>query len=186
MNLYLRLLLTTLTALRGSRLQVGESLELPLRVLPSDLDINGHMNNARYLALVDLALMTLFIRSGFGKLCLQNRWRPMAGGAIIHYRRALGPFQRFTLRFTPVGWDEYWSYSRFEFLRDGVVCANGYTKGAAVGKHGMVPTSEFYAALGHHEASPPLPRDLAAWLSADALLGARAKRATPSRPELVN
>ena len=49
---------------------VGEPVELTPRVLPNNLDINGHMNNGRYLTIVDLALFTLFIRSGFAKLCL--------------------------------------------------------------------------------------------------------------------
>ena len=42
--------------------------EYTTRVLPEWIDLNGHMNNARYLSMVDLALMTIFIRSGFGRL----------------------------------------------------------------------------------------------------------------------
>jgi acyl-CoA thioesterase FadM len=172
LNLYLRLLWTVLKALRAPRLAIGESLELRLHVLPTDLDINGHMNNARYLALVDLALVTFFIRSGFARLCMARKWRPMSGGSAAHYRRGLTLLQGFTLRFTPVGWDEFWNYCRFEFIRDGKVCALGFVKGAAVGRGGLVPNAEVYPALGHHEPSPPLPEDLRAWVVSDRLLGA--------------
>jgi len=171
----MRLLWTVIQALRAPKLVALEPLELELRVLPSDIDLNGHMNNARYLAMVDLALMTVFLRSGFGRLCLQRKLRPMAGGSVIRYRRGLAPFQSYTLRFTLVGWDEQWSYSRFEFLRNGQVCANGYTKGAAVGKHGLVPTREIFEALGAPPNSPELPGDLTAWIASDALLGEQAR-----------
>lgn len=171
MNLYLRLLWTILKALRAPRVGAGDSVELRLRVLPTDLDINGHMNNGRYLALVDLALVTYFIRSGFARLCIANKWRPMSGGSVVHYRRGLTLLQGFTLRFTSVGWDEFWNYCRFEFIRDGKVCAVGFMKGAAVGRDGLVPNAEVYPVLGHHEPSPPLPVDLLAWITSDRLLG---------------
>ena len=56
MNLYFRLLLAVLKALRAPRARLGETVELTLRVWPTDLDLNGHMNNGRYLTMVDLAL----------------------------------------------------------------------------------------------------------------------------------
>ena len=64
MNLYFRLLITILKALRAPRVTPGDTVELRLRMLPTDLDLNGHMNNGRYLTLVDLGLVTVFIRSG--------------------------------------------------------------------------------------------------------------------------
>ncbi len=177
MNLYLRLLVTIFKALWAPRIKPGDSVELTLHVLPNDLDINFHMNNARYLSVVDLALMTLFIRSGFARLCYSKGWRPMSGGSIIYFRRGLNVFQRYTLRFTPIGWDEFWNYCRFEFIRNGEICATGFMKGAAAGRRGLVPTSQIYPVLGYEQASPPLPDDLRAWIASDRLLGARAKAA---------
>ena len=175
MNLYLRLILTILKALRAPRILPGDSIELTLRVLPNDLDLNGHMNNGRYLTIVDLGLVTLFIRSGFARLCFAKGWRPMGGGSIAYFRRGLNLFQRYTLRLAPVGWDEFWSYIRFEFIRDGEICATGFMKGAAAGSRGLVPNAEIYETLGYHLKSPPLPDDLLAWIASDRLLGARAK-----------
>ena len=156
MNLYLRLTLTILKALFAPRLAVGESVELKLRVLPTDLDINGHMNNGRYLALVDLALITLFIRSGFAKLCIKNKWRPMSGGSVAHYRRGLGLLQSFTLRFTPVGWDEFWNYCRFEFIRDDKVCAVGFMKGAGRRQKSFDTEHRGLSASGFHASIAPV------------------------------
>lgn len=177
MNLYFRLLFTILRALRAPRVGPGEPVELRLRVLPTDLDLNGHMNNGRYLTLVDLGLVTLFIRSGFARLCLSRRWRPMGGGSIVYFRRGLTLFQRYTLRFTLVGWDEFWNYCRFEFVREGQMCASGFVKGAAAGRQGLVRNADIYPALGYDQPSPALPADLQAWIAADSLVGARVKAA---------
>jgi acyl-CoA thioesterase FadM len=175
MNLYLRLLLTLFKALRAPRVRLGETVELSLRVWPTDLDLNGHMNNGRYLTMVDLALVTVFIRSGFARLCISRRWRPMGGGSVVYFRRALTLFQRYTLRFSIVAWDEHWTYARFDFLRDGHTCATGFVKGAAAGRDGLVRNADIYPVLGYPQPSPPLPEDLAAWLAADRLLHSRSK-----------
>ncbi len=175
MNLYFRLLLTVLKALRAPRIVPGDAIELGLRVLPTDLDLNGHMNNGRYLTLVDLALATLFIRSGFARLCFRNGWRPMGGGSIVRFQRELTVFQRYTLRMTLAGWDEYWNYLRFEFLRGGELCAAGYVKGAAHGRGGLVRSAEIYPVLGYAMESPALPEEVLAWIGADRVLGAQIK-----------
>jgi acyl-CoA thioesterase FadM len=172
-NLYFRLLLTILKALRGPRVAPGETIELSLRVLPNDLDLNGHMNNGRYLTMVDLALATVFIRSGFARLCFARSWRPMGGGSIVYFRRALTVFQGYKLRFTLTAWDEYWSYCRFEFVRNGQLHATGFVKGAATGRGGLVRNAEIHAALGYSSPSPPIPADLQAWIAADRLQGER-------------
>lgn len=171
----MRLLLTVLKALRAPRVTLGETVELELRVWPTDLDLNGHMNNGRYLTLVDLALATVFIRSGFARLCIARRWRPMGGGNVVYFRRGLTLFQRFKLRFSIVAWDEYWSYARFDFVRDGQLCATGFVKGAAAARDGLVRNADIYPALGYRQSSPPLPDDLEAWLAADRLLHSRTK-----------
>jgi acyl-CoA thioesterase FadM len=175
LNLYFRLLLTVLKALRAPRIAPGDVIELSLIVLPTDLDLNGHMNNGRYLTVVDLALATLFIRSGFARLCFSQGWRPMGGGSIVRFQRELNVFQRYTLRMSMAGWDEYWNFLRFEFLRGTELCAAGYVKGAAYGKHGLVRSADVYPVLGYTAESPPLPEEVVAWIAADRVIGAQIK-----------
>jgi acyl-CoA thioesterase FadM len=176
MNLYLRLLFTVLKALRAPRVVPGDAIELTLRVLPTDLDLNGHMNNGRYLTIVDLALATLFIRSGFGRLCLSRGWRPVGGGSIVRFQRELNVLQQYTLRMTMAGWDEYWSYLRFEFIRGTEICAAGYVKGAARGRGGLVRSADIYPVLGYTEESPALPEEVLSWIVSDRVLGAQCKQ----------
>jgi acyl-CoA thioesterase FadM len=167
MNLYLRLLWTLLRAWRAPRLNVGATLERTLRVLPNDLDINGHMNNGRYLTVIDLVLVEYFVRIGFATAMLREGWRPMAGGSFITYRRGLEPLQAYTLRFRLDASDTHWNYMRFEFMREGKVCAAGYMKGAAVGKTGLVPNAESYAAMRLPLPATALPAPVRDWLAAE-------------------
>jgi acyl-CoA thioesterase FadM len=167
MNLYLRLLWTLLRAWRAPRLRVGDTLERTLRVLPNDLDINGHMNNGRYMTLTDLLLVEYFVRIGFASTMLRERWRPMAGGSFITYRRGLKPLQVYTLRFRLDAGDVHWNYMRFEFVREGKVCAAGYMKGAAVGPTGLVPNAVSYAAMNLPLPTAALPAPVRDWLAAE-------------------
>jgi len=169
-NLYLRLFWIWLRARGKPAIRLGDTIEIQLRVLPNDIDINGHMNNGRYMTIADLALIEYFVRSGFLKSALRRGWRPMLGGSMISFRHGLRPFRRYTLRFTIACWDERWSYMRFEFIHDGRTMATGYAKGAAVGRQGIVGTAEISAALGIESASPPIPVGIVAWIEADRLI----------------
>lgn len=167
MNLYLRLIWTLLRSRRLPRLQVGETLERSFRVLPNDLDLNGHMNNGRYLTLIDLMLVEYFVRIGFARVLLKKGWRPMAGGSFVTYRRGLKPLQAYTLRFRLDACDAHWNYMRFEFLDGTRLCAAGYMKGAAVAKTGWVSNAESYAAMGQPLFNTVLPAPVQSWLDAE-------------------
>jgi len=169
MNLYLRLVWALLRSSRLPRIVPGDWIERRLRVWPSDLDINAHMNNGRYLTIVDLMLAEYFVRTGFARAMMSAGWRPMSGGAFISYRRALKPWQVYTLRFTLAGADTAWNYMRFEFVHeDGTLAAAGYVKGAAVGRRGLVPNVVSYARCGVAFLPRQLPASVTHWLAAEA------------------
>jgi acyl-CoA thioesterase FadM len=168
MNLWIRLLWAVLRSWRQPRIQPGDTIERRLRVWPGDIDINGHMNNGRYLTIIDLMLVEYFVRSGFARVMFKAGWRPMSGGAVITYRKGLSPAQRYRLRFTLAGADEVWNFMRFEFLRDdGTLCAAGYMKGAAVGRSGLVPNVQSYARMGLAFERRPVPEAVQHWMAAE-------------------
>ena len=170
MNLYLRLIWTLLRTKLLSALSLEDTLEREFRVLPNDLDINFHMNNGRYLTMLDLMLVEFFSRTGFLRLVVKNRWRPMSGGSVITYRRGLAPFEKYRLRYRWVGSDDFWNYMRFEYLTmDGKLCAAGYMKGAVVGGNGLVPTKEAFAAMNlpNEMYSRDLPEPVRHWVESE-------------------
>lgn len=168
MNLYFRLLWTVLRANFLRPIAMNERLERRFQVLPNDLDMNGHMNNGRYLTLLDLMIIEYFARVGFLKVLLKNGWRPMSGGAVITYRKGLKPFQSYRIRYSHAGSDEFWNFMRFEFVTlDGQVCAAGYMKGAAVSKRGLVPNRHSYAKMGLEVDDRPLPQAVSHWMASE-------------------
>ena len=112
---------------------------LTFRVWPNDLDINLHMNNGRYLTIMDLGRADLMIRCGLGKVILKRRWMPVLGAVTIQYRRSLSPFQGFRLRTRILCWDEKWVFleHRVKSL-DGQVAAVAIAKGLLRSPAGLV------------------------------------------------
>ena len=174
MNLYFRLIWALLRAWRKPAIAPGDTISREMRVWPNNLDVNGHMNNGRYLTVVDLMLIEYFIRMGFFRAMLKNGWRPMSGGTFVTYRRGLQPLQRYELRFAHKGCDTHWNYLRFEFWSGDKLCAAGYFKGAIVGKKGLVPNEESFIAM-NIVAPMHTPEPVRHWLGAEAELMAEVR-----------
>ena len=184
MNLYLRLLWVLLRGHWLPAMRFDETLLQRWRVLPNDLDINLHMNNGRYLTMVDLALLECFTRTGFLKALMKSGWRPMAGGVVMSFRRSLNLFQRYELRLRWLCSDERWNYLGVEFVRHGVVHAAGMMKGGAVGRDGIIPTAQYLSSFPAdvHEdlrrmLARPLTDEVIAWRESERTLMQRVQLA---------
>ena len=154
MNLIFRLLLLLITSRFRPRYDLMESVPLKLRVLPTDLDINFHLTNSRYLALMDLGRIELMLRTGLFGEVIRRRWLPVVSNASLRFRREINPFQRYTLNSRLLGWDEKWFYieQRFETARG--LAAIGIVKGLFRGPKGNVPTDELLMLAGYSGQAP--------------------------------
>ena len=138
-----------------------------LRVWPNDLDMNIHVNNGRYLTLMDLGRMDLMFRSGAMKLWLAKGLQPLVGLSMCRHFKALTVFQPFILRTKVLGWDAKWIYFEQRFESKGQLYALGVVKGLMAGSAGPLPTAEVFAMLGITGESPALPAYVADWLSSE-------------------
>ena len=77
MYVWARLFRTVLTARSRGRYRLGEESRLTFRCLPSDIDSNLHLNNARYMMLADIGRIDIFMRGGLLALARKNGWAPM-------------------------------------------------------------------------------------------------------------
>lgn len=69
-----------------------------MRCIWPDADINRHMNNSRYLALMDLGRYHFMLASGLYKdLFFKRGWFPVLVGVSIDFRKSIKPGDRFTL-----------------------------------------------------------------------------------------
>jgi acyl-CoA thioesterase FadM len=158
MNLYLRLIRVVLAALFGRRIGMLDDSVVGFRVWPNDLDFNLHMNNGRYLTVMDIGRTDLMIRAGLVGTLWRRRWAPVLGGATIRYRRSLPAFGRYRLHTRLLGWDEKWLYLDQVFEdAGGATAAHAVVKAVFRRCGGTVPTAEIAAALGWQGAAPKLP-----------------------------
>jgi len=60
LNIWVRLILTLASKHWRSNLKIDEECSTPFMVVPTDLDLNLHMNNARYFAWMDIARLDCY------------------------------------------------------------------------------------------------------------------------------
>ncbi len=155
MSLIFRLSWVVLLSFFRRRMGVLDWSKLKLRVLPTDLDINFHMNNGRYLTLIDLCRMDLFLRTGLYRLMWKYRWAPAVSSLTMEFRRPLRLFQKYTLRSRIIHWDKRLVFSEHEFVVGKRVVARGTSNTCLVARNGVVvPPERILKLLGWKEDSP--------------------------------
>lgn len=158
MNLWLRLLRIIIGALLGRRLGMFDTSRLAFRVWPHDLDLNIHMNNARYLALMDLGRADLIIRTGLHRTMLREGWQAVIGGTTVRFRRPLKPFRRFHLTTRLLCWDDRWLYLEHRITTpDGALACGAVVKAVFLHRGRRVPPAETVARAGVTAPSPSAP-----------------------------
>lgn len=176
MNLWLRMLYVYLRALFAPKLTNWTACStLDLRVSLGDLDTNFHMNNGRFLTVMDLGRFDLLLRTGLWDVVRSTGGVPILAAAQIRYRQPLNYRQRFTLTTEVVGWDARWVFIEQRFLfrtgeHHGRVAAIGIVKASFYDpKHKRtVPTAELMKALGETDiAFPPLSPAITSWQQAE-------------------
>ena len=168
MNLYFRLIWIVLRSFFKPRINFSDKIVLTLRILPNDLDVNRHLNNGRYLTILDLGSIDLFLRSGVFVRAIRYGFRPMIGGLIVTFRKGLSIFERYKLTMQLKAWDDHWNYFQFEFRKiDGQLSAAGYFKGALVSKNGFVPNNIADDIFGYMRDSCKLPVAVENWIKAE-------------------
>lgn len=160
-----RLLWTFLAARRRPPLEILETSWLDGRIWPQDLDFYAHLNNGRYLTLMDLGRIDLLQRQGFVPL-IQRGWLPLVANIQIRFRRELRFGDQYRLETRVQGWDERWFFLEQSFWVGSRRMSLAHLQ--LIFKHGSetIPPSEVVAALGSPCPSPALPASVIAWLEA--------------------
>jgi acyl-CoA thioesterase FadM len=136
---------------------------LTMHVWPSGIDFNLHLNNARYLSVMDYGRMRLLARTRLLKDVLRARWTPLVGAVWMTYRRSLPLFARYTLDTRLVCWDERWFYMEQTFTGAQGLAAVGWVKAALRGQDGIVAPQTVLEAIEPGIVSPPIPEAIATW-----------------------
>lgn len=148
------------TGRRGPYRPGGES-RLSFRCLPTDLDFNLHLNNARYLMLADLGRVDIFFRSGLFALMRRRNWAPMLGGVQTVFVREVRLWQRFDVVSTIETWEGTQVIGEHRFIHEnGEVAALVLTTAGVYDRTArrFVDMGEVIGELGY-EATPRPPSD---------------------------
>lgn len=166
MSLWLRLVYFFIVVRFRKPLGFLDTCVTPFRCWPADLDIYKHMNNGRYLMLMDQGRADLVIRCGLWDKLIAHKYFLVVEAQTIRYRRSLMLFQPFTIHTRVVGWNEKSFYLTQTFMRGHETVAEALVKGRVLRKaRGTVPPPEVLRLAGAPEgvASPKLPAFIQEW-----------------------
>ena len=131
---------------------------LPLKVLPTDIDIAMHVNNGMYFSLMDLGRFDLMVRSGVWKTDAPAGWTPVAAGETIAFRKSLQLWQRYTIETKIIGLDEKAIYFEQRMVADGEIYARAYIATRLVSKGKPVSQEEILREFGDAAGGPGAAR----------------------------
>lgn len=165
MNLYLRLLRVLIGSWFETDTHYSEPVETSFRVWPHDLDAFRHMNNGRYLQIMDVARTHWMTRAGIVAAISKNRWAPILGGGFIRFRYSLRLWQSYRVRSRLLCWDKQWFFLEHVFIdaKDRHV-AVGISRAALRSNGKWVPTDRVAQAVQSGAASPSVPAYVVEWL----------------------
>ena len=155
MNLYIRFLLLIVKRLFWRhKASIFSECSTPFRVAPTDLDLNFHMNNGKYLSIMDLGRFDLLLKTKtFYSLALTGHY-PVVVSESIRFKRSLAPFQRFDLVTQIESFDDrdFFITQKFRVKEEGrtITYAVGYMKGRFKkrGRKNSLKTQELFELVG--------------------------------------
>ena len=175
MNLYFRFLWLVICSLFKPKItDLLAPCILRYRVFPTDMDLNFHMNNGRYLSVMDLGRFDLIFRTGILSQMLKEKAIPVLSAAQVRYRLQLHFWEPYDMETRIICWDEKWVYIQQRFIvlkgkRAGETAAIALFKGAFYSRKNKatVPTSELLEKIGFDTQSPEKPEFVADWIKAE-------------------
>ncbi len=164
LKLFGRMIPAIVRGISHPRLHPTKTVRSGFRVLPHDIDINLHLNNGRYMQLIDVNRMEFLLRTGLVQIILKQGWKPILGSVTIQFRRELRLWERAIASTHLLGWDDRWVYleHRIETLA-GRPVAIAMAKAGFRKAGGWVPVETLLAILPCEMRPMPLPARVDAW-----------------------
>ncbi|AOS63640.1 acyl-CoA thioesterase [Actinoalloteichus hymeniacidonis] len=174
MNLLFRLLWLRIRSRRWPRTDIWAGTRTPFRVTLTDLDLQMHMNNGKYLSLLDLGRIDMMNRSGLWSKVLAKGWYPVVAGQTITYRKSLKLGERFAIHSRIAGFDERAVYIEQSFYCGTDLYARATVKARFLKRAGgSVSQQELADLVGGFPEDLQLPDWITDWSDATRLKSAR-------------
>lgn len=164
---------------RDGRLDATAVSRIRLTTLPTDLDILRHMNNGRYLSLVDLGRFDLLVRTGMMGAMRRHGWYAVVSAETVTFRKSLRLWQRFDVESRLIGHDDRAIFLEHRVVRDREIYARVVVRARMVKRSGgTLSHDELFATIGRPEGVPEVDDWIHDWADATRLPSTR--RPAPS------
>ena len=166
MNLYFRLFYLLLWEIPRNKLRqsILATSSYQFRVLPLDVDINAHLTNSRYLALMDLARTKMMSDAGVFKKIMKQKWLPVVSSTEITFIKDIKPWQTCTVESKILCWDEKYFYMEQRFVCGERVHAIANLRGLFIHKRKPVASQALMTLAGEVDIeSPTIPEHIQHW-----------------------
>lgn len=128
MHMLLRFIWAYLRRNSHARAIPGETTQIQMRVLPTDLDFLMHMNNGMYFSFMDFGRFNMIFRNGTFAASQKNGWYGVVAGEMIKFKKSLELWDKFTLETQVKGYDDKYFFIEQKFFRSGELMAHGMVK----------------------------------------------------------
>lgn len=131
----------------NSEFSIEEACVTKLRVDLFDIDFNLHMNNGRYLSVMDLGRLDLILRTKKFLTLFKRGYFPVVLSESIIFKKSLAPFQRYELHTKITSWDDKFFYFTQTFMDKEEIAAVASVRACFKQRKrkGIVPTKEIIA-----------------------------------------
>lgn len=143
---------------------------MPFKVWVRDLDLLCHVNNGKYLQLMDVARVHMMMHSGAWEAMAHRKWISVVSAETITFRRSLKIGQKFTIETQIIGWLGPNFVVEQRFVLGDEVVAQGFVLQIFVTRSGFVLSEDqVLEGLGRPEALPPIPGWVRKWAESSRL-----------------
>lgn len=151
-----------------SQLGFFDECETKFRAWPSDIDLNIHINNGKYLSMMDLGRFDLIFRTRAIKRLKAHSVFPVVSSQSIRYQKSIGLFQSFSIKTKVLGWDDKFFFLQQTFESKGEPVALAIVKARFL-KKGVknFTTHDVVKIIDDSVSSPPIPNWVTLWVDSE-------------------
>lgn len=138
---------------------VSRSFRVGLR----HIDLNLHINNAKYLMFLEKARWDHAIQTNTFNPLLKNKLNFIVAGVEVGYIREIRLFKQFNVETTYLGWDEKYFYLEQKCVADGKLCNYSLIKAVFVQKGKVISPENVMAIIPVEQRPQQLPEHMQIW-----------------------
>ncbi|MCG8671079.1 MAG: acyl-CoA thioesterase [Pseudomonadales bacterium] len=136
---------------------IRETVTEAYRVKPWDLDLNIHLNNAKYLKYLDKGRVEHIIHCKALRKMMQHNMRLIVANSEISYIKSLLPFQKFEVSSRITSWDQKYVYYEQKFFSNDKLYAIAVIRLALLEGDKTRSPQEVFKHILDGEDSPEVP-----------------------------